>query len=77
MTSHDLEDLIAVLDGRESVVHEVEQSGTVGRYLAGEFSRLLGLEVFHDALPCHLPSDAASQMRATIVIERMTAISGF
>ncbi|GAV20525.1 hypothetical protein MMIC_P1494 [Mariprofundus micogutta] len=77
MASHDLEDLIAVLDGRESVVHEVEQSGTVGRYLAGEFSRLLALEAFHDALPCHLPSDAASQMRATIVIERMTAISGF
>ena len=77
MASHDIEDLIAVLDGRESVVHEVEQSGAVGRYMAGEFGRLLALEEFHDALPCHLPSDAASQMRASIVIERITAISGF
>jgi len=71
MVSHDLEDLIAVIDGRESIVEEIERSGEVGRYLAEEFDRLLLLDEFHDALPCHLPADAASQMRVAIVIERM------
>jgi len=71
MASHDLEDLIAVIDGRESIVEEIERSGEVGRYLADEFDRLLLLDEFHDALPCHLPADAASQMRVAVVIERM------
>jgi len=71
MVSHDLEDLIAVIDGRESIVEEIERSGEVGRYLAEEFDRLLLLDEFHDALPCHLPADAASQMRVAVVIERM------
>ena len=74
MTSHDLEDLIAVLDGRESVVGEVKHSGSVCRYLAEEFRRLLLLDEFRDALPCHLPADSASQMRVSIIIERMAAI---
>jgi len=44
MVSHDLEDMIAVLDA------------------------------FHDAVPCHLPADAASQRRAPVVLQRMSDI---
>ena len=74
MLINNLEDLIAVLDGRDSIVSEVKESGLVSLYLAEAFRQLLALDEFHDALPCHLPSDAASQMRAVVLVERMEAI---
>ncbi|MDQ7000840.1 MAG: hypothetical protein Q9M12_08175 [Mariprofundus sp.] len=74
MVSHDLEDMIAVLDGRASIVSEVGNSGEVGLSLAEAFQRLLVLDAFHDALPCHLPADAASQRRAPVVLQRMSDI---
>jgi len=74
MASHDLEDLIAVLDGRDSIVSEVKDAGAVCLYLANAFGQLLALDEFHDALPCHLPADAASQMRIAGLVERMEAI---
>lgn len=74
MASHDLEDLVAILDGRDSIVADVEASGDVGLYLAEEFRSLLALNEFQDALPCHLPADAASQKRAPVVLQRMCAI---
>jgi len=74
MASHDLEDLIAVLDGRGSIVSEVKDAGAVSSYLAKAFGYLLALDEFHDALPCHLPADVASQMRIAILLERMEAI---
>jgi len=74
MASHDLEDLIAVLDGRDSIVAEVRDSGDVGLYLAEEFRSLLALNEFQDALLCHLPADAASQKRVAVVLQRMCAI---
>lgn len=71
---HDLEDLIAVLDGRDAIVDEVEQSGDLCRYLSKEFGKLLSIEEFLDAVRCHLPGDAASQQRVKIVLQRMHAI---
>lgn len=75
MASHDLEDVIAVIDGRGTIVEEVREAGEVGIYLAEQFSHFLSLGEFHDAILCHLPADMASQQRATVVIERMQAIS--
>jgi len=74
MASHDLEYLIAVLDGRDAIVSETERSEEVRMYLAEEFGRLLELNEFLDALPCHLPADAASQRRAGIILQRMQNI---
>lgn len=76
MASHDLEDLIAVLDGRDGIVEEVKKAGEVGRYLAEAFRKLLSQEAFLDALPCHLPSDPGSQQRRAMILERMRAIRG-
>jgi len=73
MASHDLEDLIAGLDGRDSIVSEVKESGSVSLYLADAFRQLLALDEFHDALPCHLPSDAARQRVSTAVPARGVA----
>jgi len=76
MASHDLEDLIAVLDGRASIVDEVMESSDLLRsYLAEEFTKLLGNDDFQDALPGHVPADAASQARVTLIQERMIQIS--
>jgi len=75
MASHDLEDMIAVLDGRASIVQEVKVSSEALRtYLSEEFGKLLGNVDFQDALPCHLPPDAASQARVSIIESRMTEI---
>jgi len=75
MASHDLEDLIAVIDGRASIVQEVSACVELRPYLAREFAKLLENDAFQDALPGHLPGDAASQARAAWILERMMKIS--
>jgi len=76
MASHDLEDFIAVLDGRPAVVDEVFNSSELLRdYLAVEFSKLINNDEFQDALPGHLPTDAASQARIVIIQDRIMRIS--
>ena len=74
--SHNVEDIVAVLDGRTEIVDEV--SGTDGglrAHLAARFSELLGDRRFLDALPGHLPGDAASQARLPLIEERMRRIA--
>jgi predicted nucleotidyltransferase len=72
---HDLEDIIAVVDGRQELVDEVKAASTdVRDYIGSEISRLLASPRFMEALPGHLPGDAASQGRLTIVKERLEAL---
>ncbi len=74
--SHDMEDLVAVLDGRPEVVAEVKQANeAVRKYLTTRFTTLLRDANFVAALPDHLPSDMASQARVPLVVERITAIA--
>jgi len=62
--SHDLGDLISVIDGRDSFVDECRHApDELQRYLAEQFQQLLSKRAFMDALPGHLPTDAASQAR--------------
>lgn len=76
IASHDLEDLIAVLDGRATIVHEILESSLLLRmYLAEEFTKLLSNDDFLDALPGHVLADVASQTRVTLIQERMLQIS--
>jgi hypothetical protein len=76
VASHDMEDIIAVLDGRPEIVSEVKQAdGPLRRHLSHRFSRLLHDVNFVDSLPGHLPGDAASQARLPLVMERITAIT--
>jgi predicted nucleotidyltransferase len=75
--SHDLEDLIAVIDGRPETVDEVLVAGEEIRgALEDEVSALLGNEQFTSAIGYHLRPDQVSQGRITIVIERLRAIAG-
>lgn len=76
MASHDMEDLIAVLDGRLEIVEDIAGAdGEVQAYLAGQMALLLEDDDFQDALPGHLPGDSASQARVPFIIERMEAIA--
>jgi hypothetical protein len=62
--SHDLGDIVSVVDGRESLLEECRQTPRdLQDYLAEQFSTLLADRRFRDALPGHLPGDAISQSR--------------
>jgi len=67
--SHDLGDVIAVIDGRAEFSNEVAGTQAELRvYLADRFAALLGHPAFHDAVSGHLPTDAASQARLPDVV---------
>lgn len=75
--SHDLGDLLAVVDGRESLLMEC-QAGTpeLKTYLAERLSGLLKQPGFLDALAGHLPGDAASQERLPYLKAKLRDIAG-
>lgn len=74
--SHDLEDIVAVLDGRPQVVEEVEHAeATLRTVLAKRFRALLADNRFTEAISGHLPSDAVSQARLPIVLDRIKNIA--
>lgn len=75
LASHDLEDIITVIDGRPELTQEIDQVETeLGDYLAAEINGLLEDHNFLMALPGHLPGDAASQARLPELIRRLRAI---
>jgi hypothetical protein len=72
LASHDLEDVIAVIDGRSELIEEVRSAQRALRaYLSIDLSALVNDPHFIDALPAHLPSDQASQARLPILLERI------
>ena len=76
LLSTDMEDIVAVVDGRPEIIDEVRRSdGNLIAYLAERFANLLKERSFIDALPGHLPSDMASQARLPLLIERLRAIA--
>jgi len=74
--SHDLEDIIAVIDGRTEIIDEISKSNyTVKSYLANAFQELTKNQRFLDALPGHLNYGQIQQERAQIVLSRIQAIA--
>ena len=74
--SHDLEDLIFVVDGSSTIVEEVRTETALLRgYLRTEITRLLASPGLVDALPGYLLPDAASQARIGTVLRRLKAIA--
>lgn len=77
LSSHDLEDLLAVVDGRASLLDECRASPPELRgYLATRFGALLATRAFVDALTGHLPGDVASQERLPELKEKLRLIAG-
>jgi predicted nucleotidyltransferase len=78
LMSHDLEDVLTVIDGREDLLDEVETSdATLKIYLGQEFMKLLATRRFVEALSGHLSSDAASQARLPRLLIRLQKLSEF
>lgn len=74
--SHDLEDIITVIDGRATLVDEVlVADAELRQYLAQQFAALLASRDFVDCLPGHLPGDSASQARLPALRSRITALT--
>ena len=62
--SHDLGDILSVVDGRESLIDECRNMPPdLQVYLSAQISILLRDRRFIDALPGHLPSDSVGQSR--------------
>jgi hypothetical protein len=75
--SHDIEDLVAVVDGRPMIVDEVSDSeAALHTAITDRFQALLLNSRFVDAVSGHLPTDEASQARVPLVINRMKQIAG-
>lgn len=74
--SHDLEDVVSVVDGRESLNAEVRSAGAELReYVRAEIAKLLANPGFIDALPGFLLPDSASQSRIGIVLSRLQELA--
>jgi hypothetical protein len=73
--SHDLEDLLTVIDGREVIVKEIASAPRIRSYIAEQFTILLQARAFLEALPGYLLPDSASQARFPILLDRIKQIS--
>jgi len=78
MASHDLEDVIAVVDGRESIVDEIQASPPeVQAFVAAAWREILETASVLALLEAHLAPDEASQARAGLVLSRIEAMARF
>ena len=75
LSSHDLEDVLSVVDGRPELAAELRQAPPELRsFVAQTFARLLGDEGFDNALP-GLVIDGSPAVRTPVVRERLRAIA--
>jgi predicted nucleotidyltransferase len=76
VASHDLEDLITVVDGRPQLLDELQAAhADVRAYIARETTTLLDSRQFLDALPGFLLPDAASQARVAGIMKTLNQIA--
>lgn len=76
LMSHDMEDIVAVLDGRPEVGEETAQvSDNLQHHLVGRFQELLSDRRFRQALSGHMPGDEASQAKVPIILARIQHIA--
>lgn len=73
--SHDLEDIIILLDGRSELSSEIAAApNDVRTYIAETFGALLSNSEFVDSIPGYLDSDVASQGREPLIRKRIAQI---
>lgn len=74
--SHDLEDLITVIDGRENIVDEIRHAkADVCKYISKKLRGYLHTADFRQALPAYLDSDLASQERLPSLRQKLEHIA--
>lgn len=73
-TSHDMEDIIYILDNRSTIVEEVEASDSrIRSFLINELEDMRNKGILEEALLAHLPPDITGK-RLSIVKEKVTRI---
>jgi len=76
MQSHDIEDIVTILDGRPGLLEELENAEPkIKRELASRFEALRQNFRFINAVAGHLAPDEASQARLPRIIETIEVIS--
>jgi predicted nucleotidyltransferase len=76
LMSHDIEDIITVLDGRPKIIDEVKSSDAkLVNELAKRFSILLNNNQFVDAVYGHMPIDPTSQARVPKILKMVQQIA--
>jgi predicted nucleotidyltransferase len=74
--SHDLEDVVSLIDGRMELTDEVKKSNSdVRTFVSSVIAALLEDERFLDALPGHLPPDIVSQARLSKVSSTLETLA--
>ncbi len=74
--SHDMEDIVCLMDGRSEIVMEVAACDDELRdYLRSEFAQLHADLMFAEAIAGFLPGDPISQARAPRIRQRIGAIA--
>jgi predicted nucleotidyltransferase len=75
--SHDIEDIIAVIDGRAGLEAEVAAApAELQRHLAERIAALLDSADLRETISGHLPGDAASQARVPTLLQRLGVLAG-
>lgn len=70
ISSHDIEDMIAVLEGRPELFGDITSADEgIKSALADKFRTLLSDEKFMQSIPGHLPGDSVSQQRVPYIIK--------
>ncbi|WP_428634013.1 hypothetical protein [Sedimenticola sp.] len=75
LMSHDIEDVVAVLDGRSELIDEVAAvDPRLVQVLAERFDGLLQARRFVESIPGHMPNDPISQGRVPLVVNRIKSL---
>jgi hypothetical protein len=76
LMSHDIEDIITIVDGRPALVQELRGAAReLQAYIVEELGALMQKPEFLDALAGHLPGDAASQARLPALIAQLSELT--
>ena len=76
MMSHDLEDVVAVIDGRPELSQEITRSSSELKIaLSNRFKDLTSESRFIDSISGHMPGDRISQARVPHILNRIEEIA--
>jgi len=78
VASHDFEDIVTVIDGREELLTEVMHSDhALQSFIGRTFKRWIEHPDFFIAITGHLPPDSESQKRYGLLERRIRALAAF
>lgn len=75
--SHDMEDIVCIIDGRAELITEVASCpDDLRSYLQAEFTALRDDPIFGEAVSGFLPGDTVSQTRGPRILQRIAVLAG-